>query len=190
MNSQRFSVFALSLFSCEFCKILQNNFFIEPLETTGNIRKSQAFYRSPLFSFSSKNLFYHGFPRFSLCGQLHWRKTLIVTSQILQTAKINPIAKFLIEQNFWDWFIEIDLLIIHVHFGGNQPPVSLKIKTVASLIRETWVITTKNSVKKTWPIHQFLRPILCWFLLPQSRWKMFFKIGVLKIFAIFTLQNF
>ena len=81
------------MFSCEFCKIYQNRFFIERLETAGNILKSQGLYRSFLngnvTQFISKpffqtftNLFflkravlglenYHKFSRFSLCGQLH-----------------------------------------------------------------------------------------------------------------------
>ena len=51
--------------------------------------------------------------------------------------------------------------------------MSLKIKNVASLIEETWAITPINSLKKrTWPIHQFLRPILWRFLLPQ--WHVLF----------------
>ena len=116
-------------------------------------------------------------------------KTLCVTSWILQTAKIKSIT-----ESFWvKGIFEID----SYHFRSSQPLVSLKIKTVASLLRGTWAIIPINYLKKTWPIHRFLRPFLWRFLLPRrhlllsktcrsSRLQMFFKIGVLKNFAIFT----
>ena len=46
--------------------------------------------------------------------------------------------------------MEIDLLIIHIHLGSSQSLAlgSLKIKTVTSLIRETWDTTPTSLLKK------------------------------------------
>ena len=41
-----------------------------------------------------------------------------------------------------------DLVIIYARFGNSQPPVSLEIATIASLIRETLVIILKKLLKK------------------------------------------
>ena len=40
------------------------------------------------------------------------------------------------------------LVIIYTHFGSNQPPVPLKIPTIASLTRETWAIVPKTLLIK------------------------------------------
>ena len=44
-----------------------------------------------------------------------------------------------------------DLVIIYARFGNSQPPVSLEIATIASLIRETLVIILKSYWKKKKP---------------------------------------
>ena len=81
-----------SVFSCEFCEIYQNNFFIEHLRTTGNVLKSQRplinrnvyhfilFFFKEYFStypsclkcalFRLEN--YYKFSKCSVFGQLHW----------------------------------------------------------------------------------------------------------------------
>ena len=38
--------------------------------------------------------------------------------------------------------------VIYIHFGSSQPPVSLKITTAASLIKETLAITPTNLLKQ------------------------------------------
>ena len=89
--------------------------------------------------------------------------------------------------------------IIHINFGSSQPLKSLKIKTVAFLIREMWVMTTTILLKENLtysPIFKvyFMKIfaaakaslILIKTLCRSSRSQMFFKIGALKNFAIFT----
>ena len=39
-------------------------------------------------------------------------------------------------------------LVIYIHFGSSQPPISLKTSIVASLIKKILVITPTNSLKK------------------------------------------
>ena len=42
----------------------------------------------------------------------------------------------------------MDSVIVCIHFGSNQPLVSLKITTAASLIREALTITPTNLLKQ------------------------------------------
>ena len=144
------------MFSCEFCKIYQNSFFIEHLETAGNILKSQAFYRfllnrnfHPFIFIFFKESFVMNFQGFLFVVNCIGLKAVSVTSWILHTAKIKCIT-----ESFWvKRIFEIDssrstYLIIHIHFESSQPLVSLKIKAVASSIRETWTITPTNLLKE------------------------------------------
>ena len=107
--------------------------------------------------------------------------------------------KFMSEYDFCDWFI---LLIIHIHLGNCQPLGSLKIKTVASLCREMWAITPTSLFKKNLTYSSifkvdFMKSFAAAkaFLVfvknrcRSSRSQMFFKIGVLKIFAMYTGKN-
>ena len=118
---------------------------------------------------------------------------------ISQTAKINSITVF-------EWveflrLIHLDRLINYSCSFRKQPAASFfKIKNCCFPDQgNAGYYTNKNYLKRTWPILQFLRPILCEFFdaakaslvfiknrCRNSRWVMFFKIGVLKDFAIFT----
>ena len=89
-----------------------------------------------LSSFSSRTLFYHEFLRFSL-------------PEVTKCNVWVGIFKLI----YLDW------LITHIHFGSCQPIESLKTKSVASLIRERGSSYQLIYLKRTWPIHQFLRPI-------------------------------
>ena len=62
-----------------------------------------------------------------------------------------------------------DLVIIYARFGNSQPPVSLEIATIASLIRETLVIILKKLLKKKRSL------ILCGFLLPRRHLLFFLE---------------
>ena len=77
--------------------------------------------------------------------------------------------------------------------------MSLKIKTVASLIRETWFITPTNLLKENLTYSSIFKAYFMKIFAAakaslvfiknrrrSSRSQMFFKIGVLKNFAIFT----
>ena len=88
---------------------------------------------------------------------------------------------------------------MQIDFGSSQPLVSLKIKTVASLIRETWAITPTNLLKenltyslifKAYFIKIFAAAKASLVFIKNkcrsSHWQMFFKIGALKNFAIIT----
>ena len=76
-------------------------------------------------------------------------KPLSLTSLISQTAKMKSITEI------FEWvgflrLIHLDRLInwSYNHFGNSKPLVSLKIKTIASLISKTWTITPKNLFKR------------------------------------------
>ena len=92
--------------------------------------------------------------------------------------------------------IHLDRLINYSNsFGSSQPLGSLKIKTVASLITETWAITPAILIKKDLTYYglfyeefRWCKGISCFYQKQMQRQhsQMFFKIGVLKNFAIFT----
>ena len=95
--------------------------------------------------------------------------------------------------------IRRNTLIIHVHFGSSQPPVPLKTKTDASLINETWTTTPINLLKKNLTCTSICKAYFMKIFADakaslvfinskcrSSRSQMFFKIGVLKNFIIFT----
>ena len=86
-----------------------------------------------------------------------------------------------------------------MHFGSSQPPVSFKLKAVASLIRETWAITPTNLLKKNLTYSSIFKAYFTKIFAAakaslvfvknrcrNSHSQMFFKIGVLKKFAVFT----
>ena len=68
-----------------------------------------------------------------------------------------------------DRFILTDFLIIYTRFGSSQPPVSLEITTIASLIRETSAIIPKKVTEKGDDlfIKYLSRLIFCGFLPPR-----------------------
>ena len=138
------------MFSCEFCKIYQNSFFIEHLEAAGNILKSQALYRSLLIGNFHQFMFIFFKESFSMSFQgllfvIHCigPKTLRVTSWISQGAKIKSVTESY-SYNYRKYLSEKDFGIDSYHFGSSQRLVSLKIKTAVSLIRGTWAIIPIN----------------------------------------------
>ena len=67
---------------------------------------------------------------------------------ISQSSKMEPIIANQASDGISDTFTLMDLVIISLHFGTSQPFVFLKISTVASLIKETSVITPTSLLKK------------------------------------------
>ena len=65
---------------------------------------------------------------------------------IPQTFGFNPQQK--VSGGTCDLLILMHSVIICIHFGNSQPPVSLKIATAASLIGKTLAITPKNLLKQ------------------------------------------
>ena len=85
------------------------------------------------------------FQDFFICGQHYWFRdinTLDLTNltNSNQQQKMSELAR--------DLFILMDPVIICIHFGSNQPPVSLKITTATSLLKETLAITPTNLLKQ------------------------------------------
>ena len=91
------------------------------------------------------------------------------------------------------------LLIIHIHLGSSHPLGSLKIKTVASMISETWAIAltslpkkylTYSSIFKAHFMKSFATAkasfVFIKYRCRSSRSQMFPKISFLKNFVIFT----
>ena len=127
------------MFSCKFCKIYQNSFFIEHLETAENILKSQAFYRSLLnrnvhqfiFIFFMEPFLSWVFKVFSLRS--------IASSWISQTVKIKPIA-----ESFWvNRIFEIGSSRSTFNYS-----YSFRKQPATSVFRETWAITPTNLLKE------------------------------------------
>ena len=88
---------------------------------------------------------HHEFSSFSLRGQLHRLED--TKRNVLDLADFR--IKSVKEVFEWVGFLGlIDLLITRIHFRSSQTPVSLKITTVASMIRETSAITPTNLLKK------------------------------------------
>ena len=150
------------------------------------------------FSFSSRNLSNHEFSRFSLRGQFHRPKD----TKCLRSCRLPKSSP---SQKVFGWagfsgLIHLDrLLIIHVHLRSSQSPGSLKIKAVASLIRETWTIAPTSLLKKNLTYSSLFKAYFMKSFAAAksslvfiknrcrgSRSHMFFKIGVLKNFTIFT----
>lgn len=116
-----------------------------------------------LFSFFSRNIFFdtafflncsllrlenYEFSKFLLRGRLHQPED---TNNVFDLAYFRNYVsqkRFLCRQEFWERFILINLLIVHVDFGSSQPLVSLKITTAVCLIRETWGSDQTNLLKK------------------------------------------
>ena len=98
-----------------------------------------------LFSFSSRNLSYYEFSRFSPAVNCIGPRTLSVKSWIgrlpksIQSQKVFKWVRFL-------WLIHLDRLF---HLRSRKPLGSWKIKTVASLSREMWAITPKKNLTIT-----------------------------------------
>ena len=85
-------------------------------------------------------------------------KPLSLTSLISQTAKMKSITEI------FEWvgflrLIHLDRLInwSYNHFGNSKLLVSLKIKTIASLISKTWAITPKNLFKRNLSYSSFFK---------------------------------
>ena len=111
-------------------------------------------------------------------------RTLSVTFWIGRLPKSIPSQKVFEWVGFL-WLIHLDRLINYSYSFEKQPATRIfKNKTVASLSREMWAITPKKTwpshtkkvyLKRTWPIHQFLRSILWRVLLPQRHLLLLLK---------------
>ena len=95
--------------------------------------------------------------------------------------------------------IHLDQLINYSYSFRKQPLVSLKIKTVASLIRETWAVIATSLLKKNLtysPIFKaYFKKILAAakaclvFIKNRCRSQMSFKIGVLIKLSQYSEKN-
>ena len=105
----------------------------------GNVLKSHGFYRF-LWQRNGEHFI---FIFLSGCFLTNSSRTgsKILMSRISQTSKIKSTT-----ENFWvirNLFILADTVIIWIHFGSRQLPVSLKITTAVSMFRKTLVFTQK-----------------------------------------------
>ena len=109
-----------------------------------------------LFSFSSRNLSYHKFSRFSLRSQLH--RPGDTKCNVLDLAECQNQfnhRKFL-------WLIHLDRLINYSYSFGKQPAARIFKNKNCCFPSHQQVY-----LKRTWPIHQSLRSILWRVLQPQ-----------------------
>ena len=97
---------------------------------------------------------------FSKCDQI--RSFLRICSHLLKKSLMENFifckGQLKISEGGRGFFILMDdFVIIYIHFGIKQQPVSLKITTAALLIiRKSWPSRQKINWNRTWSIHQVL----------------------------------
>ena len=143
------------MFSCEFCKIYQNSSFIECLETAGNIFKSQAFYRS-LLNLNAHQFIFNFFKK----SFLSW-VFKVFSSQSIAPARRHQVQRGscrLPKSSPSQKVFERVGLTYYLHSFRKQPAASV-FKNKNCCFPDQGNLGHHTN-KFTWPIHQFLMPIL------------------------------